>query len=386
MSSINQIYLDNAATTYPKPEEVYKAVDLTLRSIGVAPGRGGHARSMEAARVVFRTRELLADLLGIGDSSRIIFTHSATEAINLAIKGAIKPGDHVVTTTMEHNSMARPLHNAASSGAEITWVQADADGYVTRAQIEAALRPETKMVAMTHCSNVTGSVNPVEEIGPLLRSRGILFLVDGAQSCGCYPIDISTMCIDLFAAPGHKGLYGPPGTGFLYVAPGIDLHPLIHGGTGSGSSELNQPQTLPERHESGTMNTPAIAGLLAGVEFVAQRGIDSIHAYEMDLLERLEKGICGIQGVTVYNAASKKPKCAVTSLTMEKKDSATIGFLLEHEYGISVRVGLHCAPLAHKTIGTYPEGTVRISPALFNTASDIDRLIFALGAISSMHT
>lgn len=386
MSLQTQIYLDNAATTYPKPEEVYRAVDRTLRSIGVAPGRGGHARSVEAARILFRTRELLADILGIGDSSRIVFTHSATEALNLAIKGAIKPGDHVVTTTMEHNSMARPLQNAASSGAEITWVQADADGYVTRAQIEAALRPETRMVAMTHCSNVTGAVNPIEEIGPMLRSRGILFLVDGAQSCGCYPTDIAAMCIDLFAAPGHKGLYGPPGTGFLYVAPGIDLLPLIHGGTGSGSSELYQPHTLPERHESGTMNTPAIAGLLAGAEFVAQRGVEPIHACEMELVERLEEGVSGIPGITVYNAGGKRPRSAVTSLTMEKRDPSTIGFLLEREFGIAVRVGLHCAPLAHKTIGTYPEGTVRISPALFNTTADIDRLISALGAIASGHT
>jgi cysteine desulfurase family protein len=372
------IYLDNAATTYPKPEEVYQSVDRALRAIGVAPGRGGHSRAMEAGRIVFQARESLAELLGIGESSRIIFTHSATEALNLAVKGLLKPGDHVVTTSMEHNALARPLHHAAEAGVDVTWVQSDTAGYVTTHQIMAALRPETKMVAMTQCSNVTGAVNPVGEIGPLLRQRGILFLVDGAQSTGSYPIDIDAMAIDLFAAPGHKGLYGPPGTGFLYIAPGIDLEPLLHGGTGSGSSELVQPPSLPERYESGTMNTPAIAGLLAGIAFVASRGVDAIHAAELALVRRLEEGLAAIPGVTVYNRGGDRPRCAVVSFTIKGMDPATIGFMLDHRHGISVRVGLHCAPLAHKSIGTFPEGTVRISPALFNTEAHIDRLLAAV--------
>jgi cysteine desulfurase family protein len=376
------IYLDNAATTFPKPEEVYQSVDRTFRAVGVAPGRGGHSRALEAARIVFQTRESLAGLLGIGDSSRIIFTHSATEALNLAVKGLVGPGDHVVTTSMEHNALARPLHHAAESGVDVTWVQSDSAGYVTAHQIMAALRPETKMVAMTHCSNVTGAVNPVGEIGPLLRQRGIRFLVDGAQSTGSYPIDIDAMGIDLFAAPGHKGLYGPPGTGFLYIAPEIDLEPLLHGGTGSGSSELIQPASLPERYESGTMNTPAIAGLLAGVAFVTSRGVAAIHASEMALVDRLVTGLAAIPGVTVYNPGDDRPRCAVVSFTIVGKDPATIGFMLDHQYGISVRVGLHCAPLAHKSIGTFPEGTVRISPALFNTEAHIDRLLAAVGDLA----
>lgn len=376
------IYLDNAATTFPKPEEVYQAIDHCLRSVGVAPGRGGHNRSVEAARIVFETREALALLLGIGDSGRIIFTHSATEALNMAVKGIIKPGDHLVTTSMEHNALARPLHHASMSGVDVTWVQSDSAGYVTAAQIIDALRPETKMVAMTHCSNVTGAVNPIGEIGPLLRERGILFLVDGAQSTGSYPIDIEAMGIDLFAAPGHKGLYGPPGTGFLFVAPGVDIEPLLHGGTGSGSSELVQPASLPERYESGTMNTPAIAGLLAGVKFVAARGVESIHSLEMELVDRLITGLSAIPGITVYNPGNDRPRCAVVSYTIAGKDPSTVGFMLDRNFGISVRVGLHCAPLAHKSIGTFPEGTVRISPALFNDARHIDRLLAAVREIA----
>lgn len=377
------IYLDNAATTYPKPETVYQAVDRAMRAVGVAPGRGGHRQAMEAARIVFSAREALASLLAIEDSSRIVFTHSATEALNLAVKGILRPGDHLVTTTMEHNSLARPLHNAAGNGVDVTWVQSDSDGYVSAEQILAAVRPGTKMVAMTHCSNVTGAVNPVEEIGRLLRGRGIIFLVDGAQSTGSIPLNIGEMNVDLFAAPGHKGLYGPPGTGFLYVAPGIPMEPLLHGGTGSGSSEIFQPESLPERYESGTMNTPAIAGLLAGVEYVAERGIEAIHAFEAKLVGMLCAGLAEIPRVTVYNPPGQRQRCAVVSFTIQGKDPASIGFLLDHRYGISVRVGLHCAPLAHKSIGTFPQGTVRISPALFNSSADIEALLGAVREIAS---
>jgi cysteine desulfurase family protein len=318
----------------------------------------------------------------MSDSSRIAFTHSATEALNLALKGVVSPGDHLVTTTMEHNALARPLHHAAGNGVEITWVPSDPDGYVTAEQIIAALRPETKMVAMTHCSNVTGAVNPIGEIGPLLRQRGVIFLVDGAQSAGSYPVDMETMGIDLFAAPGHKGLYGPPGTGFLAISPGVELEPLLRGGTGSSSAELTQPVTLPERYESGTMNTPAIAGLLAGVKFIANRGVAAIHAYEMELVEQMIAGLTAIPGITVYNGDRSRPRCAVVSFTLADKDPSTIGFMLDHTYGISVRVGLHCAPLAHKSIGSFPEGTVRVSPGLFNTGHDIDTLLAAITEIA----
>jgi cysteine desulfurase family protein len=372
------IYLDNAATTFPKPEEVYRAQEQVFRRIGVAPGRGGHRLSVEASRIVFETREAIAALFGVTDSSRIIFTHSATEALNLAVKGVVRAGDHVVTTTMEHNALARPLHRAQNEGVDVTWVEADLDGYVTKESIAAALRPETRLVAVTHCSNVTGAVNPVEEIGALLADRGVLFLVDGAQTAGSIPLNIEEANIDLFAAPGHKGLYGPPGTGFLYISPDIDLEPLLVGGTGGGSSDLYQPASAPERYESGTMNTPAIAGLKAGVDFVAEKGVAAIHEYEQYLVTLLCDGLTSINGVMVYNGLGRKPRGGVVSFTSAGLDPANIGFKLDHQYGISVRVGLHCAPLAHRTIGTFPEGTVRVSPGIFNTEDDIARFLLSV--------
>lgn len=376
------IYLDNAATTFPKPEEVYRAVDRTLRGVGVASGRGGHRQGIEAARIVMEAREAVAALIGAGDSSRIIFTHSTTEALNMAVKGVLKPGDHVISTSMEHNSLARPLHSAIETGVEITWVNGDNAGYVAADDIIAAIKPSTQLVAMTHCSNVTGAVNPVASVGAILREKGILFLVDGAQSAGTIPVDVSEMNIDLFAAPGHKGLYGPPGTGFLYIGQGIEVEPLLLGGTGGASTELQQPASIPEGLESGTMNTPAIAGLLEGVGFVSSRGVDEIHLYELMLTDRLLRGLASIPGIKVFNGDCNRPRCAVVSFTVDGFDPATIGYRLDVDYGISVRVGLHCAPLAHRTIGTFPEGTVRVSPGLLNTKADIDKFIEAMEIIT----
>lgn len=377
------IYLDNAATTFPKPEEVYRAVDRTLRGVGVASGRGGHRQGIEAARIVTETRDAVAALIGARDSSRIVFTHSTTEALNMAVKGVLKPGDHVISTSMEHNSLARPLHNAVAAGVEITWVAGDSDGYVAVDDIIAAISPSTRLVAMTHCSNVTGAVNQVEVIGPILKEKGILFLVDGAQSAGSIPVDVSGMNIDLFAAPGHKGLYGPPGTGFLYIGHGVEMEPLLLGGTGGGSTGLQQPTSLPEGFESGTMNTPAIAGLLAGAGFVSARGVDEIHSYELMLTGRLLRGLAAIPGIRVFNGDCKRPRCAVVSFIVDGLDPATIGYRLDTDYGISVRVGLHCSPLAHRTIGTFPEGTVRVSPGPLNSESDIDKFIEAMESITA---
>lgn len=376
------IYLDNAATSFPKPESVYKALDDAARTIGVSPNRGGYRQSLAAARVIFEVREALADLLGVADSARIILTHSATESLNLAVKGLLKAGDHVVTTSMEHNSLARPLHAATAAGVQVDWVRADSDGYVTAAAVEAALKPSTRLVAMTHCSNVTGAVNPVAEIGAMLKGKGVLFLVDGAQSAGSLPVDVNAMNIDLFAAPGHKGLYGPQGTGLLYVAPGVDLQPLLHGGTGSGSTELELPAGLPERYESGTMNTPALAGLKAAVDFLLEKGVAAIHEEEQQLLNRLITGLAAIDGVTVCNGGLQRPRGPVVSFVIAGQDPAETGFLLDSDHGIAVRVGLHCAPLAHKTIGTFPGGTVRVSPGIFNTEEDIDVFLAAVTAIA----
>jgi cysteine desulfurase family protein len=330
---------------------------------------------------VFDARETLADFFGIGDSSRLIFTHSATEALNLAVAGLLREGDHVVSTTMEHNSLVRPLHLAAQRGVEVTWVEGDARGFVDPRRIAAALRPATRLVAVTHCSNVTGTVQPVAEIGALAKESGALFLVDAAQSAGVIPIDVAALRIDLLAAPGHKGLFGPPGSGFLFLAEGVELMPLFVGGTGGYSTGLNQPEALPERFESGTMNTPAVAGLKAGVEFIRETGIDTIRKHEMTLVAQLREGLGEIPGVVIFGPASPEAHCGPVSFTVTGHDPAQIAFQLDRDHEISVRAGLHCAPLAHRTIGTYPAGTVRVSPGYFNTAGEIESFLAALRAI-----
>lgn len=377
------VYLDNAATSFPKPDSVYLAVEHALKDIGVGPGRGGYKRGIAASRLVFEARELLASFFAVKDSTRLVFTQNATEALNLAVNGLLRPGDHVVSTTMEHNSLVRPLHAAEGRGVEISWVTADRRGFVSMDQIAAAMRPATRLVAISHCSNVTGTVQPVEEIGVHVRKSGAFLLLDAAQSAGYIPIDVNQLNVDLLAVPGHKGLLGPQGTGFLYIAEGVDLMPLHYGGTGVFSSEVNQPEALPERYESGTMNTPGIAGLKAGVEFILETGLERIRQKETMLVAQLLNGLKGLSRVNIYGPDGPAHRGAVVSFTVDGIDPATIGFRLDNDFDISVRVGLHCAPLAHKTIGTYPGGTVRVSPGYFNTEDDIDAFIKALQTIVS---
>ena len=375
------IYLDNAATTFPKPEQVYQAVDHALRRIGVGPGRGGYRQGLAASRMVFEAREAVAGLFGIMDSSRVIFTHSATESLNLAVNGLLQQGDHVVSTTMEHNSLVRPLHLAEKMGVEVTWVPGDSCGLVDWKEIGAAIRKDTRMVALSHCSNVTGALQPIEEIGAMTRKSGIMFLLDVAQSAGAIPIDVNAMKIDLLAVPGHKGLFGPQGTGILFVAEGVELRPLIVGGTGGFSSAAEQPETLPERFESGTMNAPGIAGLKAGVEFIMSTGIGSIRGKEGLLVTQLLDGLGDIPGVVTYSPRSEELRGGVVSFTVTGHDPAEIGFRLDSEFDIAVRVGLHCAPGAHRTIGTFPGGAVRVSPGYFNSGQDIEMFLRALRSI-----
>jgi cysteine desulfurase/selenocysteine lyase len=377
------IYLDNAATSFPKPDAVYRAVEHALREIGVGPGRGSHRRALAASRLVFEAREAVAGLFGVKDATRVIFTHSATEALNLAVTGFLKPGDHVVSTTMEHNSLARPLHLAEQGGVAVSRVTGDANGLVESRRISDAIRRDTRLVAITHCSNVTGAIQPIGEIGALTRRMGIRLLVDAAQSAGAVPIDVDDLNIDLLAVPGHKGLFGPQGTGFLYVAEGVGLNPILVGGTGGFSTSFEQPDALPERFESGTPNTPGIAGLLAGVEFVRATGVESIRRKEAALVTQLKEGLETIPGVAVYAPGAEEERGGVLSFTMAGRDPAEIGFRLDSEYDIAVRVGLHCAPAAHRNIGTYPGGTVRVSPGYFNSGQDIEEFLRALRSIAS---
>jgi cysteine desulfurase family protein len=377
------VYLDNAATSFPKPEQVYRAIEHALRQTGVAPGRGGYRQSIEASRLVFEARESVAHLFGVRDSARIVFTHSATEALNLAVGGLLRSGDHVVTTTMEHNSLARPLALAARNGVEVTWVAAEPDGFVCAERIAAALRPSTRLVALSHCSNVTGTLQPVAAVARLLRGSDARLLVDAAQSAGSYPLDVTALGIDLLAVPGHKGLLGPLGTGVLYVAEGIELAPLMVGGTGGSSSGLEQPGTLPERYESGSLNTPGIAGLKAGVDFILATGVETIRQHESRLVSLLLNGLTALPGVTIHGPGVGTERGAVVSFTVAGHDPAEIGFRLDREYDVSVRSGLHCATLAHQSIGTHPAGTVRVSPGHFSTDADVETFIHALSEITS---
>ncbi|MDD2321425.1 MAG: aminotransferase class V-fold PLP-dependent enzyme [Geobacteraceae bacterium] len=375
------IYLDNAATSHPKPESVYQAVDHALREIGASPGRGGYRRGLDATRIIFEARESLAKLFSISDSARLVFTSSATEALNLAISGMLRPGDHAVTTSMEHNSVSRPLRVAESRGAAITRIPCDRYGFLNPRDLAAALQADTRLIALSHCSNVTGTIQPIAEIGRLARQAGIPLLVDAAQSAGVMPIEVEEMGISLLAAPGHKGLLGPQGTGLLYIAEGIDLPPLLVGGTGGHSSGEEQPEQMPARFESGTHNTPGIAGLRAGVDFILETGIETIRKKEISLVDGIMAGLGAIDRVSLHGPPPGKERGGIVSFTVAGMDPAMIGFSLDQQYDIEVRTGLHCAPEAHRSIGTYPAGTVRVSPGWFTTEEQIETFLRAMRQI-----
>lgn len=372
------IYLDNAATSYPKPESVYQAVMLAMREVGASPGRGGHRRSLEAARILFQAREAAAALFSAPDSSRMIFTHSATESLNMALRGTLVPGDHVITTSMEHNSLTRPLHLMEKQGIELTVVQAGPDGVVDPVDIRRVLTPRTRMIAIGHVSNVSGSIQPIDLISAIAREAGALFLLDAAQSAGSIPLDVVFSAIDLLAVPGHKGLFGPQGTGLLYAAPHVALTPLLAGGTGTSSTSEEQPDTMPEGFEAGTHNLPGIAGLKAGMEFVMERGVATIGEHERGLVSYAIERLQGFPKVTLHCPGDPALRGAVLSFTIAGKDSASVAFELDQRFDIAVRAGLHCAPRAHRTLGTFPCGTVRMSPGWFTTREEIDLFVDAV--------
>lgn len=365
------MYLDNAATSYPKPEKVYEAVLHAMREVGASPGRGGYRRSLEAGRILFQAREAVASFFSISDSARIIFTHNATAALNLALHGTLSAGDHVITTSMEHNSLLRPLYELRNKGVELSIIQAGSDGVVSVDDIRGAVQANTCMIASSHVSNVCGAIQPIKLLSELSREIGALFLVDAAQSAGCLTIDVESLEIDLLAVPGHKGLLGPTGTGLLYVAPRVQLKPFIQGGTGSHSTAVEQPLVMPDGFEAGTHNLSGIAGLQAGIEFVLERGLSVVFAHEQKLLNQAEQALKVIPGVTIYGPVNSCERCSVLSFAASGVDSALLAAELDHGFDIAVRSGLHCAPLAHRTLGTYPGGTVRLSPGWFTTSEEI---------------
>jgi len=375
-------YFDNAATSWPKPESVYKAMDNFARHIGGNPGRSAHRLSIAGAKIIYETRELLANLFGINDSSRIIFTANATEAINLGLKGILKKNDNVIVSSFEHNSVMRPLRFLEKElNISITVVPPSSSGPVDIKELEKNISDQTKLIVISHISNVTGEILPVNEIGSIARKYNILFMVDGAQSAGSIPINLAEIGVSLFAFTGHKGLMGPQGTGGLYIAPDVDLIPLKQGGTGSRSEYEEQPDFLPDKYEAGTPNTVGIAGLGAGVKFILNTGIEKIWKKKKSLSQYLLERLKSIKDVQIYGSF-KEDKLPIVSFNLGKIQPSKVAQLLDEKYKIMVRPGLHCAPLAHRTIGTFPEGTVRISLGYFNTEKEIDYLIKCLKKIN----
>ncbi len=372
------VYLNNAATSWPKPEQVIEKVLWALRELSSTPGRAGYS-ALQGEREIFETREEVARLIGAQDSSRIIFTSNATQALNLAITGFLREACHVITTSMDHNSIVRPLARAEDEiGVEVTRVQADEKGMVGVGAVTEAITPRTRLIVLTHASNVVGSIQPVEEIcGALGTSDGVrpVVLVDAAQTIGVLPLNVAETGIDLLAVPGHKSLYGLQGTGFLYIAPGVDLVPIIEGGTGGQSTLVRQPEVLPEKFEAGTPNTPGIAALGEAIRFIHSRGIDNIRNHEQKLIEILIEGLSKIRGVVLYGPASPDERVAVLSFNVKDLDPAEVESFLEQTRSIQLRVGLHCSPMSHRTIGTFPEGTVRVSPGIFSTEEDVLSLV-----------
>jgi len=376
------IYMDNAATSWPKPNTVYTRVLQSMEKYGANPGRSSHTMAVEAANLLLYGREMLCQLFNVSDPFRMIFTYNTTDSLNLAIKGTLKEGDHVITTSMEHNSVIRPLMHLANLGIETTIVPADSQGLVDPKDIEKSIKPNTRLIVTTHASNVTGTLMPIEEIGTIARNHGIYYLLDAAQTAGSLPMDLSKLPVDLVAMPGHKGLLGPQGTGVLYIREGVDLNQIKEGGTGSLSESIYQPDFLPDRYEAGTLNTPGIAGLGAGVEYILNYGQEKIMNHITNLEKLFLNAFSQIEGVKIYGPTNIKMRCGIISINIWDRDSREIVNILSQRYNIATRGSLHCSPLAHDTIGTKEQGTVRFSPGVFTTLDEVKACIMAVGEIS----
>lgn len=368
------IYLDNAATTFPKPAEVYKEVLNCMENYSANPGRGSHDMAIKASAKIMEARQELSHLFNIPNPLNIVFTSNATEALNIAIKGVLKRGDHVISTVIEHNSVLRPLNSLIKNGVELTLLGVNQFGLLDLKDIRKEIKRNTKAIIVNHASNVLGTVQNIEIIGKIAKDNGILFIVDGSQSAGTIDINVIRDNIDLLAFPGHKGLFGPQGTGALYIREGITLKNFKEGGTGSNSHSMEQPEFLPDRFESGTLNTPGIAGLCEGVKFIKRVGRENIQKHEENLVKYLLEELRKLNFVKIYGLPSAEKRSAVVSLSIDGIDSSQAGYLL-NKNGIAVRTGYHCAPLIHSIIATSNIGTVRISPGYFNTFEEIEVVI-----------
>ena len=372
------IYLDNAATTYPKPQKVYDSMMDCMKNYCANPGRSGHKLAMKSAREIYDTRENIAKLFNIENPMNIIFTSNATDSLNIAIKGVVNEGDHIITTSMEHNSVIRPIKSLEKYGIENTIVDCDKEGFLNIENIKNAIKPNTKLIVTTHASNVCGTLIDIKSVGEIAKENNILYLVDASQTAGVYEIDVKSINVDMIAAPGHKCLFGPQGTGILYIREGLNINISKEGGTGSKSEDLFQPDILPDKYESGTHNTPGIVGLNEGIKFILETGIENIREYEEQLCEYMLNRLKEVPNIIIYGPSDSKQRAAVISINIDKIDSGELTFLLDSEYDIATRSGIHCSPLAHKTLGTLEQGAVRFSLSYFNTKDDIDKAIDAL--------
>jgi len=378
------VYLDNAATTFPKPPEVIRFMCEFYAARGVNPGRTGFDLALEAESVLADARKALCSFFGGTEPNRLVFSHNVTDALNLLISSVLQPGDHAVTTCLEHNSVLRPMYWQSQHGVEVDWVPFDGDGYVDPDDIARRIKDTTKLVIMNHGSNVIGTVQPVAEVGRICRERGVLFAIDAAQTAGLVDIDVAAMNLDVVCFTGHKSLFGPTGTGGMYVAEHVDLRPCRSGGTGVKSALRTQPEEYPWHMEFGTLNTMGIAGLLAAQRWIAQRGgVAEIFAHEMRHARRLRDGLAEIEGVTLYCADVDRDHLPVLVFNVDGLNAELTGQLLDVEHDVITRTGLHCAPMVHEGIGTAEiDGTVRFAPGIFTTDEEIERALEAVADVA----
>ena len=375
------IYLDNAATTMHKPKKVIDAVVCAMSSMGNA-GRGANEASLSASRIIYDTREKLCRFFHGENPRQIVFTNNSTESLNIAIKGLLNPGDHVITTMLEHNSVLRPLYEMKEKGVELTIIESDKNGRFRLEDMEAAIRPNTKMIVCTNGSNLTGNYVPLKPVGELAKKHDILFVVDASQTAGVFPIDVQDMMIDVLCFTGHKGLLGPQGTGGMYVKEGIKIRPLKTGGSGVQTYSKTHPAEMPTALEAGTLNGHGIAGLHAAMSYLEETGVDHIRAREQELMWRFYEGVKDIPEITIYGDFSTKERCAIVTLNIGEYDSSEVSDELLMTYDISTRPGAHCAPLMHKALGTVEQGAVRFSFSHFNTEEEIKIAIKAIEELS----
>lgn len=387
MPEHKRIYLDNAATSWPKPEAVYAIIDRYMRELGAPAGRSAYREANEVERLINDARRRLSDLLSAAEPSRIVFTCNCTDSLNVALHGMLREGDHVITSVVEHNSVLRPLrHLEETADVQVTRIGCSHEGIIDPDDIRAAIQPNTRLIAVVHASNVTGALQPVDEIGRLAREHNVRYLVDAAQSVGHVPISVGEIGADLLAGPGHKGLMGPLGIGFLYIAPGVEdqIRPVRQGGTGTQSVIDQQPSTMPDKFEAGNHNVPAILGLGAGVAYLAERGVPAIRQHDQELTRGLVEGLESIDGVTIHGPKVLDDRVGVVSITVDGHDPQDFAMMLDSAYSIQVRAGLHCAPLMHQAMGTAAGGgTVRLSLGAFNTHEDVQAAVTAIREIAS---